>query len=231
MRQRIRWPWMLRIMGYLLVARPPTTMADEIRNSMETSPPRRRVVPPWVKYLVIADVVILAVIVAVYVAMRGTDDRENVANEGLRGSKPPAGQRIPDLSKITGMSPAMPSPSELRGDVTLYVATCMECPSGDIVAGALRRLGERDLPDGTRLEAVVWEGDADAWRSEWNISDDVPLHVVTGADSVALVKRALNIGDNGFAYLYDAEGVWRSSFAVQLMQRDDIVHDMEELAD
>ncbi|MBC7461422.1 MAG: hypothetical protein H7287_08670, partial [Thermoleophilia bacterium] len=86
------------------------------------------------------------------------------------------------------------------------------------------------LPDGARIEVIGWEGKVDAWRSAWGIPDSLPVHVVSGDGPVGEVKLALGIGDNGFAYLYDGAGRWRASYAVQLMQPDDIVHDMKELA-
>lgn len=206
-------------------------MANEIRLSEDKSPVRARVgIPKWVKLMMVADMVVLIAAVSIYVALHRTDDRENVVNAGLRGSKPPSGQRMPDLSGVAGISPALPSRAAARGTTTLLVATCMECPSGDIVGGAMRRLGARDLPDDTRVEIIGWQGDAAGWRAEWGIPESLPIHLVSGANSIGAVKTTLGIGDNGFAYLYDPTGTWRASYAVQLMQPDDIVHDMDELA-
>jgi hypothetical protein len=206
-------------------------MADDIRHT-ERGPVRlqRLTIPRWVKLLVLVDVVVLAAAITTFALMHRSDQRANIANVGLRGSKPPDGQVRPDLSKVDGIIPAMPSAQSLRGHTVFLVSTCMDCPSGEIIGGALRRLAARDLPSGTRVEVVAWQGDVAKWRSDWHIPSSVPIHVVTGAASIFDVKRTLGIGDNGFGYLYDPKGTWRASYAVQLLQPDDIVHDMGVVA-
>jgi hypothetical protein len=191
---------------------------------------RRLAARRWVKVLVLVDIVVVVAAVSVYLVMRQGDPRGNVANVGLRGSRPPAGQKMPDLSKVSGMEPDMPAPASMRGDVTLVVATCMQCPSGDVIGGALRRLTDRDLPEGARIEVVGWGGDVAAWRAEWKLPKRLAIHVVRTPSSVSKVKVLLGIGTNGFGYLYDRGGVWRASYAVQLLQPDDVVHDMRVLA-
>ncbi|MCW2950135.1 MAG: hypothetical protein JWN41_1148 [Thermoleophilia bacterium] len=186
-------------------------------------------IPRWVKVLVAADVVVLLAITGVFISMQRDDTRDNVVNRGLRGSRPPAHQRMPDLSGRASISPRVPEPSVLRGKVVLLVSTCMACPSGDVIGGALRRIGERGIPNEARVEIVAWQGDAAQWRRAWHIPQSMPVHVVTGP-AVDDVKRTLGIGDNGFGYLYDTHGVWRASYAVQLLQADDVAHDMRAVA-
>ena len=179
----------------------------------------------------LVDVAVLLAAVVVYVVLGRGDARENVANVGLRGSRPPAHQTMPDLSNIRGVVPAVPAPAAFRGDVTLLVATCMQCPSGDVIGGALRRLADRDLPDHARIVVVAWSGDVAAWRAEWKLPASLPIHVVRSPSSVPTMKVRLGIGDNGFGYLYGRTGAWRASYAVQLLQPDDVLHDMRVLAD
>jgi hypothetical protein len=212
---------------FLLDVRRTGMMADLLADNTETSPrPSRLGIPKWVKLLVVVDAVVLAVALGVFAVLHRSDERENIVNAGYRGSRPPAGQQVPDLSKVRGISPALPATSTFKGAPTLYVATCMKCPSGDIVGGAMRRLGERSFPKGTHVEIIAWQGDAATWRSDWQIPASLPIHVVTGAASIYDVKRTLGIGDYGFSYLYDSAGTWRASYALQTMLPEDIVHDM-----
>lgn len=191
---------------------------------------RRLAARRWVKVLVLVDILVVVAAVVLYLVLGRSDERENVANVGLRGSRPPAGQTVPDLSKVEGLTPPFPAPRSLRGDVTLLVATCMRCPSGDVIGGALRRLAGRDLPDNARIEVIGWDGDVSAWRAEWKLPARLPIHVVEGASPVSNIKVRLGIGTNGFGYLYDRSGRWRASYAVQLLQPDDVIHDMRALA-
>lgn len=136
---------------------------------------------------------------------------------------------MPDLSRVRGLSPAVPAPSALRAGPVLLVATCFDCQSGDVIGGAMRRLAERELPGAAQVRVVGWDGDARAWRERWSLPSTVGVHRATTPGAIAQAKQLLGVDETGYAYLYDAEGRWRSSFAVQLMQSDDIVHDMRAI--
>lgn len=200
----------------------------------------RRIV--W--WLVVIDVVVLAVVLGVWLALRasgGSDERGNVVNAGLRGSRPPAGQRMPDLSGIEGIAPPVPSPRALRGSSVALVGTCMTCRSGDVYGGYLGRLEESDRPDGSRIVVIGWDGDAEVWRDSWRIAKDggpagIELHVATTEAAADEVRRALGVGaragseESGVVYLYDSRGRWRSTFFLGQLNRDDIRYDLEQLA-
>ena len=66
----------------------------------------------WVKLLVLVDLVLFAFAVGGWAWLHRDSAEANAVNPGLRGSLPPAGARMPDLSGIAGIEPPMPAPSE-----------------------------------------------------------------------------------------------------------------------
>jgi hypothetical protein len=186
--------------------------------------------------LLIADLAILLAIVAAWAVWARDDSRAAVGHDGLHGSVPPTGQRLPDLSSITGVAPRLPTPAALRGRRVLLVGTCFDCRSGDIVGGALRRLAGADLPDDLLVVVAGWGGSVAAWRDKWSLPARIELHGATTRASTMRLAAALRLEpdpdqSSGYAYLYDAHGRWRSSFPAQLMLPDDIGHDVEAIDD
>jgi hypothetical protein len=205
-----------------------------------------------VKLLIVLDLVALVVGLGAWAFLR-SDTRGNVANSGLRGALPPSGQRVPDLSSLGGLDPSMPSPEDLHGHPVLLVATCVECGgdtrSADLVGGFLQRLGQQELPVGTSVEAVVWDGDASSWRRRWHVPAAVTVHVADDA-AAGVVRRRLGIGTpgtaqtydatgklrevdvatSGRAYAYDPDGRLRSSFSIGLLVAEDVAHDLRAIA-
>jgi len=201
----------------------------------ERSPARARTnVRRLVKVLVLVDVVVILAAVGLWLAFR--DDPEgNVANDGLRGSRPPAGQAWPDA--IRKVDPSFPARADVRGTPSMLVATCADCRSGDIFGGFLGRLAPDALPSDARVVVLTWEGDQAAWAKRWGIdSDRFELHAATTPAGVALARRELGIGpvdgaeESGIAFLHDTDGRWRSTFFLGQLKAADIAHDLEQLA-
>ena len=207
----------------------------------EQSPAQRRaIVRRVVKLLIAVDIVLFLLGAGAWLALRD-DDRANAVNPGLRGSRPPAGQVLPDLQAIPGLGPAPPSRGELRGSSVLLVATCMDCRSGDVIGGYLGRLVADDRPEHARIVVLLWDGDVTAWRTRFGIGRDggaarLELHVATTAVGVRAVRRLLGIGaiggeeESGVARVYDSRGRWRSTFAVGQLTRDDVAHDLRAVS-
>ena len=181
------------------------------------------------KLLVAAEAALIVAIGSIWWFAVRDDPRATHGNDGLRGSIAPAGQRLPDLNSIKGIIPPVPAASSLTGAPLLIVATCFECQSGDVVGGALRRLAAPDLPGDTRIVVVGWGQAGAAWHDRWSLPKRFVVHEATTPAAIAQAKQTLGVDETGYAYLYDGRGVWRSSFAVQLMQSEDIVHDMRRL--
>ncbi|MEO6866650.1 MAG: hypothetical protein ABI200_01360 [Gaiellales bacterium] len=176
------------------------------------------------------DLAVILGAVAIWAWYSRGDSRAAVGHDGLHGSVPPAGQRMPDLSMIRGISPGLPAPRALRGDRVLLVATCLNCRSGDIVGGALRRLGASNLPSGAQVVIAGWRGTAAAYRAKWSLPSRFVVHVASpGAATTALTSTLHLDADaenaSGYAFLYDTAGRWRSTFPAQLMLPEDIVYD------
>ncbi|MCW2924031.1 MAG: hypothetical protein JWM98_1435 [Thermoleophilia bacterium] len=185
-----------------------------------------------VRRLVVVDLVVLGAVAIFWVLAQGSgDDRANVVNGELRGSKPPAGQTVPDLARVAGVEPRFPAPAKLRGRPLMIVGTCIDCRSGQVIGGFLGRLGADDIPDGVRVVVVGWDGDAATWRTEQHIPGAFEIHVARNAAATSAVQDGLEgITESGRAYLYDASGRWRSTFHLGQMDRDDVLHDLERLA-
>lgn len=188
------------------------------------------------KLLVAADLVIVCAAILLWVLLR-EDPRGNAANDGLRGSKPPAGQVWPELANVRGIEPTFPDRDAVRGNATMLVATCADCRSGDIIGGFLGRLGEDGLPADARVVVLTWGGDQGAWVDRWKLAG-VPrlqLHRATTPSAVGQVRRRLGIGpvdgaeESGIAFLHDVRGRWRSSFFVGQLTSEDVAHDLERL--
>lgn len=227
---------------------------DPDRQTHQASPSSKRLrLTRIVKLLIVLDLVALVLGIGAWAFLR-PDARGNVANQGLRGALPPAGQRLPDLSKVGGIEPTVPAPARLRGAPTLLVATCIDCGgdtrSADLVGGFLHRLGSQELPTGSRVEAVVWDGDAAAWRRRWEVPAGVTVHVADDA-AAALVRRRfglatpgraktydtegtlreVDVATSGRAYVYDPRGRLRSAFSIGIMVPADVAHDLRAIDD
>ena len=213
-------------------------MDDESRGgAVDRSPDGRRTnVRRLVKVLVIADLVVVCAAILLWIMLRD-DDRANAVNDGLRGSRPPAGRVWPELASVAGIVPAFPARSDIEGQATMLVATCTSCRSGDIIGGFLGRLGADDLPQDARIVVLTWGGDQAAWSTRWRLDEvaALELHDVTDDAAVTRVRRTLGIGpvagaeESGIAFLHDVRGRWRSSFFVGQLDREDVAHDLERL--
>lgn len=213
-----------------------TGQLDSAASTDESPFVRRRIVPRIVKVMLLVDLVAVLAALAIWFGVRD-DGEENVVNDGLRGSKPPSGQRMPDLREARGLEPAAEAPAAYRGTPVVLFATCMDCRSGDVFGGYLGRLGAKDLPDGARAVVVAWNGDVEAWRREWGIDDErLEVHVAPGEQDAAVLRTRLGIGgragneESGIAFLYDPSGRWRATYFLGQLDREDIRHDLEELA-
>ncbi len=189
-----------------------------------------------VTLLVLVDLVIVGAAIVLWMMVR-EDERANAVNDGLRGSRPPAGQSWPDLANVAGIDPAFPTGDDVTGQPTMLVATCATCRSGDVIGGFLGRLGDDALPPDARVVVLTWGGDQTAWATRWKLDalSRLELHEVAGAESVARVRRTLGIApvdgaeESGIAFLYDPRGRWRSTFFVGQLDREDVAHDLERL--
>ena len=188
--------------------------------------------------LIAVDLVVVFAVLGIWLAMGGQDaDDRNVLNEGLRGSRPPAGETFPKLDAIAGIQPPMPPAAKLRGDAIQLVATCLDCRSGEIIGGYLGRLTRADIPDGARVLLVGWDGDLDAWKRSWNVDEDlVELHAAADARTATALRTRFGIdrrGDaeeSGITYLFDPRGRWRASYFIGQLDRGDITADLRTLA-
>jgi hypothetical protein len=195
-----------------------------------------------VRLLVVVDLVVVVAAVGIWLLVLrpgdgDADSRANAVNEGLRGSRPPAGQVWPALSNVDGIRPPVPSREQVAGAPAMLVATCIECRSGDVIGGFLGRLGTADLPGRSRVIVLGWEGDVEQWAQEWRIdADRIDLHQTTTEDATSVARRTLGIGpvdggeESGIVFLHDTRGRWRSTFFVGQLNRADIAHDLRRLA-
>lgn len=188
-------------------------------------------------WLAALDLVLIAAALVVWSAVRPDDDaKENVFNQGLRGSKPPAGETIPKLDGVGGLHPPVGTAS-LRGDAIQLVATCLDCRSGEIIGGYLGRLTVSDIPDGARVVLVGWSGDVRAWRKRWHVDEKlVELHAATAEEAAAELRALFGIAprggaqESGITFLYDTRGRWRSTYFIGQLDREDIEHDLRVLS-
>lgn len=210
-----------------------------VTSMRESSPtPRPTVVRRIVKLLVLVDLVVLIIAVAVWLAIRGDDERENVVNDGLRGSRPPQGQTWPGLATVSGIDPPMPALSSVVGRPTVLIATCVECRSADVIGGFLSRMRADDLSEDARLVILAWGGDVQAWSKQWKLDEErYELHAAATPGATNSVQRTIGIArvdgaeESGAAFVYDATGRWRSTFFLGQLDRDDIAHDLAALED
>lgn len=147
----------------------------------------------------------------------------------LQGSRPPAGQLMPDLSKVDGLDPPMPAPKQLRGRAVLIVATCLDCRSGDVMGGFLSRLDTDEVADRVALHVIGWEGDRRSWNREYPLDKRLRLHTASNAAEASAVARKLRVGESGIAYLYDRRGHWATTYHLGQLDADDIAHDLNLL--
>lgn len=189
--------------------------------------------------LVAVDVLVLLAILAIWLPGRNEEDpgQGNVLNEGLRGSRPPAGETFPDLTSIEGIRPAMPGPEDLRGRAVQLVATCLDCASGDILGGYLGRMTSRDVPDDARVLLLGWDGDLASWQRRWNVDGElVELHAAADAKTAAALRARFGIGrrgvaqESGITYLFDTRGRWRATYFLGQLDRGDITADLGTLS-
>lgn len=216
-------------------------IVDEQRANeiVEPSPAGRPVTARrLVKLLVLADVVVLILAAALWLALRDSDERENAVNDGLRGSLPPQGQMWPDLSEAEGIKPPFPTQDQVQGRSTVLVATCVECQSADIIGGFLSRLRAGDLPDDSRVVVMGWGGDVSAWATRWQLDTTrLQIHAAQSAAATSAVRRTIGIApvdggqESGAAFVYDARGRWRSTYFIGQLHREDIAHDLAALRD
>jgi hypothetical protein len=197
-------------------------------NARSTSPGRTALrLRIALKLLVTVQAVIVAILAAQLLGANDRFARMLGMEAELRGSTPPVGQVLPDLSKVPGVKPAMPAPAVLRGHAVLLVATCIECQSGSIVGRTLMGI-DPGAVGGAQLHAVAWGGSADAWSREWGFDKHVFVHGVA-APSDLTVARRLRVGLSGVAFLYDAQGRWRATYHLGQLNADDIEHDLRQL--
>lgn len=189
----------------------------------------------WIVIVALA----LAATASTYLVVRAYqgDAQLNVVNPKLRGSLPPPRQTWPPLAGIEGIAPKFPSVSTMQGEVSMLVATCIDCRSGDVIGGFLGRLAPGDIPDAISVHVIAWDGNVDQWSSRSRINlKQTTIHSVTDEASAIKVQRTLGIGSrsgqeaSGAIMLFDTSAVWRSTFAIGQLSRDDIRHDLEQLA-
>lgn len=186
--------------------------------------------------LILVDLVVLLVAIVAWLALRG-DDRANLVNEGLRGSRPPADQPWPgQLASSGAIEPAFPLRGDVAGEAAMLVATCVDCRSGDVFGGFLGRLRADDLPEEARVVVLTWGGDQAAWVEEHGIDDErFELHHARGGEAADEARAVLGIGpiagaeESGIAYLHDKRGRRRSTYFIGQLDREDIAHDLERL--
>lgn len=201
--------------------------------------PRPRLLHPLVRVFIVLDVALL-VACAAWLLLRS--EAPNVVNGGLHGSTPPAGQRLPELERLPGIAPRPPARGQLEGSAVALVATCVSCRSGDILGGFLGRLERDDVPDDARLLVVGWGGDVRAWSERWGVGSgpeapDVEVYGVRGTEGVAAARSMFRIGpgadggeESGIVFVHDRRLVWRSSFSIGQLDRDDLRHDLQQLS-
>ncbi|MCW2928538.1 MAG: hypothetical protein JWM86_2506 [Thermoleophilia bacterium] len=199
---------------------------------------RRMPVRRLVRWLVIVDVVVVAAALVTWLALRdgAGDERANSVNDGLRGSRPPAGRTLLRLDEIPDLRPDAPSRGDLAGNAVMLVGTCLDCRSGDVIGGLLGRMRANDLPDDARIVLVGWGGDASAWRRTWHVGgeDAVPVTVLAtdSQEGAAVARRLFGVGpirdaeESGITYLYDTRGRQRSTFFLGQLHREDLAHDL-----
>jgi hypothetical protein len=194
----------------------------DLTQLRQRSSRRRRIIA----LLVVVDAIVVAIAVGVWFAIQRTEPSE------LRGSTPPAGQVIPDLSNVSGVEPPIPPPSGLAGDaVTMIVGTCLNCRSGDLIGGTLARMLEREsIPKGANIVVLGWDGDAKQWRREWQIPSNVTIHSAVSDRANDELPARLRLGENGMVFLYDRKRRWRSSFHTGQLDHEDMAHDLRLLA-
>lgn len=147
-------------------------------------------------------------------------------DSALRGSIPPDGQRVPAMQQLRSADPGMPSRRSLRGAPILVAASCIDCPSGEIMGGFLARLADRGVPDGTRVVVVGWKGDGNAWRQTSGFPARWKTHVLTDTSDIASAGHLFHVGQNGIVMLYGRDGTWRSTYQLGQLTVDDVRHDL-----
>ena len=175
-----------------------------------------------VKLLIVADIVIVLALGIYIVARSDTGGR-------LQGSHPPQGQRMEDLSRLAGITPAFPAPHELRGSPVAVIGTCLECRSGDIIGGFLSRIGN-DIPQGSRVVVLGWDGSIEQFRKQYPMGDRIDLYQANAAAGAA-ARKQLHIGESGIAYLYDSKGVWRTTWHLGQLDRTGFLDDLASLSE
>lgn len=176
--------------------------------------------------LLVAPMLVLLV-VAIALRFDWVQQATGVKTE-LRGSIPPPDRVLADLSGIDGISPPVPSPSSDKGRPLLFVATCADCRSGDVIGGFLRRLTTENPPEGATIRVVVWQDTGMSFAEEHRLPDTswLSLHTVSPR-STTRVKDSLSVGDSGVAFVVGPSGVGGSTYPLGLLQVEDVRHDLQ----
>ena len=187
--------------------------------------------------LLAVEVVVLLAAAGVWLVMRQDDAKENVLNDGLRGSRPPAGQHMPPLNDVKSITPPVPRQQEFEGSAVQLIATCLDCTSGEIIGGYLGRLTRDDIPAGARVLVVGWDGDVEAWQRRWRVDDElVDVHVTNHPGMTRFLRELFGIAprggaeESGITFLYDTRGRWRSTYFLGQLDREDVAHDLRVLS-
>lgn len=147
------------------------------------------------------------------------------AGDGLRGSHPPAGVAMPDLSTIDGVLPAIPPPWTLRGAPVMVVVTCGRCVSGRAITRALAALDRERIPEHAQIHLIVLDG---APGELSTFPHDARIHRADGG-AAAMVRRRFHVGASGVAFLYDPTLRWRATFHLGQLVPADVAHDLRQL--
>jgi len=181
-----------------------------------------------VKLLLLVDVVALLAALAIFAVTRD-DPGTNAVNDGLQGSRPPAGRTWPRVDRVE-LDPPLPRRAQLADAPAVLVATCLDCRSGDIIGGFLGLLGADHLPGHAAVHVLAWGGSAKRWRAEWSLPETYEVHVAASEQESLELRRALAVNENGFARVYDPRGRWRSTFHTGQLDREQLRDDLSTLA-
>jgi hypothetical protein len=176
--------------------------------------------------LLVAPVLVL-LLVAIALQVNWVREVTGVDAE-LRGSIPPSGRVLADLSTIDGISPPVPSPSSDGGRPLLFIATCGDCRSGDVIGGFLRRLSLEKPPANARLRVVVWSDDGDPFADTHKLPNEpwLTIHTVSDAARESVQSRT-KVGESGMSFVVGPSGRGGSTFSIGFLKVDDVRHDLK----
>jgi hypothetical protein len=146
----------------------------------------------------------------------------------LKGSIPPSGRVLADLSTIDGVSPPIPSPSSDKNRPLLFVATCADCRSGDVIGGFLRRFVLERPPANARIRVVVWSDKGTSFASTHKLPAKPWLTVHTvKPEAQEAVQSQMKIGDSGMSFVVGPSGRGGSTFSIGFLKVEDVRHDLK----